>query len=315
MNKNCNELVEKYILYENPLYVFSFPISLLVGIIFFGISQAYDWSKNSYVNQILIPIAAILLTMVLIDIISRFMISKKEKNSLIKKCDSFKLKKNNIEKFNDIEEFENDSDTDSDADSDDIENFENESDDDSDDIENFENESDDDSDDIENFENESDADSDTDSDADSDDIENFENESDNSSDYTENFENESDDSSNIENFENESDNSDNTEDFENESQSSIDTYVNSKNDDPYQDDDLDKPSYDHNDKPYLDGNAEPYENIDEDFIPSEMADYSSMNNYNKQMHKTMSKKIEKESKHFSTEAPMDPLTSLSLSPL
>jgi len=269
MDKNCNELVEKYILYENPLYVFSFPISLLVGIIFFGLSQAYDWSKNSYINQILIPIAAILLTMVLIDIISRLMISKKEKQSLVNKCNVFKSKKNNIE------DFESD---------DSVENFESDSD---DGVENFESDSDDG---IEHFENDS------------------ENDSENASQYSENSEN----SQYSENSENSqySENSENSQ-----TTKSDETYINSKNDDPYDDDDVDKQSYDQNDKPYLDGNSEPYENIDEDFVPSEMSDYSSMKNYNKEMQKTMKKKIDINNKNFSTEVPMDPLTSLSLSPL
>jgi len=309
MDKNCNELVEKYILYENPLYVFSFPISLLVGIIFFGISQAYDWSKNSYVNQILIPIAAILLTMVLIDVISRLMISKKEKKVLVNKCKLFKSKKN------DVENFESDSVADSDSDSDsDVANFENYSD---NSIENYDSDSDNS---IENYDSDSNSDNSTENfESDSDNgIENFENDSDNS---TENFESDSDNS--IENFEDDdasqvsqdSQDSQDSQSSQATQSDSSETYINSKNDDPYEDDDLDKPTYDKNDKPYLDSNSEPYENIDEDFVPSEMSDYSSMNNYNKEMHKTMKKKIEINSQKFSTEVPMDPLTSLSLSPL
>ena len=65
MELNCKEIVERYLLNQNPLYAFSFPIAILVAIIFFGVAKAYKWSDNSYVNQLLIPILALLLTMVL----------------------------------------------------------------------------------------------------------------------------------------------------------------------------------------------------------------------------------------------------------
>jgi hypothetical protein len=83
---NCKILAEKYLLTQNPLYAFNFPIALLVGIIFFGISQSYKWSNNSYINQILIPVVFFLMTMVIIDVISRLMISKKEKDMIVSQC-------------------------------------------------------------------------------------------------------------------------------------------------------------------------------------------------------------------------------------
>ena len=86
MEINCEQVVEKYLLNQNPLYAFSFPISILVAIIIFGFSKAYSMSENSYVNQILIPVLAFLLTMVLIDVISRFMISSSEKVRLTQLC-------------------------------------------------------------------------------------------------------------------------------------------------------------------------------------------------------------------------------------
>ena len=86
MEINCETAVEKYLLNQNPLYAFSFPLALLVAIIMFGIAKAYKWSENSYINQILIPILAFLLTMVLIDVISRTMIKKEEKMRLLELC-------------------------------------------------------------------------------------------------------------------------------------------------------------------------------------------------------------------------------------
>jgi hypothetical protein len=86
MEINCEQIVEEYLLNKNPLYSFSFPISLLLAIIVFGISKARKWSTNSYINQILIPVLTFLLTMVVIDIISRMMVSGDEKAHLIQKC-------------------------------------------------------------------------------------------------------------------------------------------------------------------------------------------------------------------------------------
>jgi hypothetical protein len=86
MEFNCDQIVENYLLNKNPLYAFRFPLSILFSIIVFGISKAYDWSKNSYINQILIPILVFLLSMVILDIISRFMISNNEKIKLVQLC-------------------------------------------------------------------------------------------------------------------------------------------------------------------------------------------------------------------------------------
>jgi hypothetical protein len=86
MEFNCEQVVERYLLNQNPLYAFSFPIAILVAIIMFGVAKAYTWSDNSYVNQLLIPILALLLTMVIIDIISRLMISNNERTKLLQLC-------------------------------------------------------------------------------------------------------------------------------------------------------------------------------------------------------------------------------------
>jgi hypothetical protein len=103
MNINCEDIVEKYLLNQNPLYAFSFPISILIAIIVFGICKAYKISENSYVNQILIPITALLLVIVIIDILSRFMISKNESNILLMQCKNWKNNKVGVENFNNIE--------------------------------------------------------------------------------------------------------------------------------------------------------------------------------------------------------------------
>jgi hypothetical protein len=86
MEINCGQVVEKYLLNQNSLYVFSFPIALLVSIVVFGIMKAYKVSKNSYVNQILIPVVTFLLVLVIIDIIARAMIPKRELKRLTNLC-------------------------------------------------------------------------------------------------------------------------------------------------------------------------------------------------------------------------------------
>ena len=112
MKNNCDTVIEKYLLNQNPLYAFSFPLSLLIAIIIFGVAKAYKWSENSYINQILIPILGFLLVNVLIDFISKMMINKEQKMKLVELCKNnidYKLESNkvNIENFKNIEKFTN----------------------------------------------------------------------------------------------------------------------------------------------------------------------------------------------------------------
>jgi hypothetical protein len=86
MNINCEKIVESFLLNKNPLYVFNFPISLIISIIVFGFATTNKWSNNSYILQILIPIVVLLLSMVCLDMISRMMISSSEKDRLMKLC-------------------------------------------------------------------------------------------------------------------------------------------------------------------------------------------------------------------------------------
>ncbi len=89
----CSEkMIENYLLYKNPLYAFRFPLALLFGIIIYGYVEMKKWSDNSYINQLLIPFASILLMMVILDMIARMMISKKEKKRLMLLCKMFKGK-------------------------------------------------------------------------------------------------------------------------------------------------------------------------------------------------------------------------------
>lgn len=99
MEINCGKIAENYLLIQNPLYSFSFPIAILVAIIIFGCAKAYKWSNNSYINQILIPVLALLLTMVLLDVISRLMISKNDKMKVTQMCNQWINNKVSVENF------------------------------------------------------------------------------------------------------------------------------------------------------------------------------------------------------------------------
>ena len=86
MQINCERIVEKYLLNQNPLYAFNIPLSILIAIIVFGIAKANNWSKNSYINQILIPIVSFLLSIVIIDMLSRVMIDNSKKQEFVQLC-------------------------------------------------------------------------------------------------------------------------------------------------------------------------------------------------------------------------------------
>lgn len=89
MEINCESLIDRYLLIKNPIYTFNFPISIILAIIAFGLVKVYKVSDNSYITQILIPLSVLLVSMVLIDIISRSIISKDEKSRLKKLCSSY----------------------------------------------------------------------------------------------------------------------------------------------------------------------------------------------------------------------------------
>jgi len=95
MEINCDGLVERYLLLKNPFYAFNFPIAILVAIIVYGFAVSNKFSNNSYINQIIIPIVALLLTMVIIDIVSKALISNEKKSRLSKLCSSWLNDPNN----------------------------------------------------------------------------------------------------------------------------------------------------------------------------------------------------------------------------
>ncbi len=93
MFKNCSKVVKSYLLYQNPLYAFSFPISLIIAIIVYGICVSMKCTSNSYMLQIIIPILTIIIVNVVIEIVSNMMLNKTEVNSLTQTCIQY-LEKN-----------------------------------------------------------------------------------------------------------------------------------------------------------------------------------------------------------------------------
>jgi|SaaInlStandDraft_5_1057022.scaffolds.fasta_scaffold02508_3 hypothetical protein len=99
MEIDCDAIVERYLLIKNPIYTFSFPISVLISIIVFGFVKAYKYSDNSYINQILIPLTTLLVCMVVIDMVSRALVDKDDKEKIKKLCSSYMNDPNKFKKI------------------------------------------------------------------------------------------------------------------------------------------------------------------------------------------------------------------------
>lgn len=93
---NCEEIVELYLLETNPLYNYRFGISILASIASYGYIKSNNICKNSYINQILITISVLFMTMIFIHILAQLMITNKRKQTLIQKCKLYIAETNNI---------------------------------------------------------------------------------------------------------------------------------------------------------------------------------------------------------------------------
>lgn len=86
MYNSCSKIVKSFLLYQNPLYSFSFPISLIIAIIVYGICVSMKCTSNSYILQIFIPIFTIILVNLLIEVVSNLMIDQNEVKQLTSNC-------------------------------------------------------------------------------------------------------------------------------------------------------------------------------------------------------------------------------------
>jgi hypothetical protein len=99
MDTSCSKIVKSFLLYQNTLYAFSFPISMILAIIVYGICVSMKCTSNSYMLQIIIPILTLILVNLLIDVISNLMIDPNEVNQLTSMCISRISKKTFHEDF------------------------------------------------------------------------------------------------------------------------------------------------------------------------------------------------------------------------
>ena len=85
-DQKCNEIVEKYLLYKSPIYYSRYIIGLLISIFVYIYVTNKKMYNNPFINQILIPISVFLIFVILIDILSKYLLSKDEKQRLRMLC-------------------------------------------------------------------------------------------------------------------------------------------------------------------------------------------------------------------------------------
>jgi hypothetical protein len=82
---NCEKIVESYLLNKSPLNHFKYLIALFGSIIMF-IYVINIYNFNQYTEQIIIPLLTFIVILIIIDILTKLMINKVEKDRLIKQC-------------------------------------------------------------------------------------------------------------------------------------------------------------------------------------------------------------------------------------
>ncbi len=107
MFNDCSKVVESYLLYQNPFYAFSLPISLIIAIIVYGICVSMKCTSNSYMLQIIIPIVTMIIVNIIIEFVARTMLNKNEINNLTKRCVQYLAKNEHFENSEDSNEIIN----------------------------------------------------------------------------------------------------------------------------------------------------------------------------------------------------------------
>ena len=85
-DKNCRDIVEDYLLNKSELYRSRGGLALLATIVVLGCTNHFSLTKNSYVNQLILPITTYVLVMIIISLVARLVISGKDKADLMAKC-------------------------------------------------------------------------------------------------------------------------------------------------------------------------------------------------------------------------------------
>ena len=73
-DKNCRDIVEDYLLNKSELYRSRGGLALLATIVVLGCTNHFSLTKNSYVNQLILPITTYVLVMIIISLVARLTI-------------------------------------------------------------------------------------------------------------------------------------------------------------------------------------------------------------------------------------------------
>ena len=85
-NDNCNNMIANYLMNHNPVYKHRGILSIIVAILAIAVAEYHKLSKNTYINQLVIPIAMFIVSMALIEVVSRLLISRDKMAELRNKC-------------------------------------------------------------------------------------------------------------------------------------------------------------------------------------------------------------------------------------
>ena len=85
-DKNCKNIVEDYLLNQSELYQSRGALALLATIIVLGCTNYFSLTKNTYVNQLILPITTYVLVMIIITLLAGLLISNNDKAELMTKC-------------------------------------------------------------------------------------------------------------------------------------------------------------------------------------------------------------------------------------
>ena len=85
-NDNCKDMISDYLMNNNPVYKYRGILSIIVAIMTIAVAEYHKLSKNSYVNQLVIPIAIFIVSMVLIEVICKMLVSKNKMSELKNRC-------------------------------------------------------------------------------------------------------------------------------------------------------------------------------------------------------------------------------------
>lgn len=85
-NINCYDRAKEYLVEKHLLYMFRGPIALLIAIFAYAYAKQINFSNNSYVNQILVPIGTFAVIVLILDMLTKNLINDIDVDKLAKIC-------------------------------------------------------------------------------------------------------------------------------------------------------------------------------------------------------------------------------------